>query len=349
MKVLQRVVVLFVVLILLFSLSSLVSAQVEPAGKLKEVLDRGQLICGVNGTVPGFSFLNADTNEMSGFDADFCRALAAALFGEVTADNLQFVNTTTAERFAVLQSGQIDVLIRNTTYTLSRDTDIKAEFGPVTFYDGQGLMVRADLGVSSIDDLDGASICTLTGTTTELNITDAMQSRGLEFELIPFETGADSMSGFEAGRCDVLTSDKSQLAGLRSASSDPSKYVILADTLSKEPLAPLWLEGDTQWGNVVRWVVYATFQAEEFGITQANVADMVANPPNPEVGRFVGLEGGLGGFLGLSDDFAVNVIEAVGNYGEIYERNIVPVGIAREDTPNAQWQNGGLIYAPAWR
>jgi general L-amino acid transport system substrate-binding protein len=349
MKVINRIIVLTVVLVLLFSLSGAVNAQVEPAGKLKEVIDRGKLICGINGTVPGFSYLNPDSGEVSGLDADFCRALAAAIFGEVTADNLQFVNTTTAERFTVLQSGQIDVLIRNTTYTLSRDTDIKAEFGPVIFYDGQGLMVRADLGVASINDLDGASICSLTGTTTELNITDAMQSRGLEFELIPFETGADSMSGFEAGRCDVLTSDKSQLAGLRSGSTDPSKYVILGDTLSKEPLAPVWLEGDAQWGNVVRWVVYATFQAEEFGITQANVADMVTNPPNPEVARFVGIEGGLGGFLGLKDDFAVNIIKAVGNYGEIYDRNIVPIGIAREGTPNAQWTNGGLIYAPAWR
>jgi len=349
MKVINRIIVLSTVLVLLFSLIGVVNAQIEPSGKLKEVLDRGKLICGVNGTVPGFSFLNPDTGEMSGFDADFCRALAAAIFGEVTADNLQFVNTTTAERFTVLQSGQIDVLIRNTTYTLSRDTDIKADFGPVTFYDGQGLMVRADLGVSSINDLDGASICSLTGTTTELNITDAMQSRGLQFELIPFETGADSMSGFEAGRCDVLTSDKSQLAGLRSASTDPSKYVILSDTLSKEPLTPAWLEGDAQWGNVVRWVVYATFQAEEFGINQANVADMVANPPNPEISRFVGKEGGLGGFLGLSDDFAVNIVKAVGNYGEIYDRNITPIGLAREGTPNAQWKNGGLIYAPAWR
>lgn len=349
MKGLKRVIVLSVVLVLLFSLIGVTNAQVEPTGKLKEVLDRGQLICGVNGVVPGFSFLNPDTGEISGFDADFCRALAAAIFGEVTADNLQFVTTTTAERFAVLQSGQIDVLVRNTTDTLSRDTDIRADFGPVTFYDGQGLMVRADLGVSSINDLGGASICTLAGTTTELNITDAMQSRGLEFELIPFETSSDSMVGFEAGRCDVLTSDKSQLAGLRSAANDPSRYVILADTLSKEPLAPAWLEGDAQWGNVVRWVVYATFQAEEFGITQANVAEMVSNPSNPEIARFVGLEGGLGGFLGLSDDFAVNVIEAVGNYGEIYDRNITPIGIAREGTPNAQWQNGGLIYAPAWR
>ncbi|MBI5667818.1 MAG: transporter substrate-binding domain-containing protein [Chloroflexi bacterium] len=308
----RRAWVLLVVLVLLVSVSGLTGAQVEATGKLKEVLDRGKLLCGVNGTVPGFSFLNPDTGEMVGFDADFCRALAAAIFGEA---------------------------------------DLKADFGPVIFYDGQGLMVRTDLGVSSIEDLNGSSICTLAGTTTEVNITDAMTSRGFEFELIPFETSADSMSGFEAGRCDVLTSDKSQLAGLRSAANDPSQYVILNDTLSKEPLAPSWLEGDAQWGNVVRWVVYATFQAEEFGITQANAAEMAANPPNPEIERFVGAEaeGALGGFLGLSPDFAVNVIKAVGNYGEIYERHITPVGIAREGTANAQWRDGGLIFAPAWR
>lgn len=349
MKIWHRGIISFVVLVL--GISSIAGAQVEATGKLKEVLDRGKLLCGVNGTVPGFSFLNPDTGEMVGFDADFCRGLAAAIFGEVTAENLEFVPVTAAERFTALQAGQIDVLIRNTTNTFSRDTDLRADFGPVTFYDGQGLMVRTDLGVSSIEDLNGSSICTLAGTTTELNITDAMTSRNFEFELIPFETSADTMSGFEAGRCDVLTSDKSQLAGLRSAATDPSLYVILNDTLSKEPLAPAWLEGDAQWGNVVRWVVYATFQAEEFGITQANVADMAANPPNPEIARFVGAEteGALGGFLGLSPDFAVNVIEAVGNYGEIYERHITPVGIAREGTANAQWRDGGMIFAPAWR
>lgn len=349
MKVFRVVLVVLLVSVLVASLGGVVSAQIEPTGRLATVLERGRLICGVNGTIPGFSFLNPDTGEMTGFDADFCRVLAAAIFGEVTADNLEFVPLTAAERFAALQTGQVDVLIRNTTWTLSRDTDIRADFGPVIFYDGQGLMVRADLGVSSIDDLNGASICTLTGTTTELNITDAMQSRGFEFELIPFETSADSMAGFEADRCDVLTSDKSQLAGLRSAATDPSLYVILPDTLSREPLAPSWLEGDPLWGNVINWATFATFQAEDFGITQANAEEIAANPGGPEVARFVGAEGGLGGFLGLSDDFAINVIKAVGNYGEIYERNITPIGMDRAGSLNANWIDGGLIYAPAWR
>jgi general L-amino acid transport system substrate-binding protein len=325
-----------------------VFAQAAPEGKLAEVLERGSLVCGVSGTLPAFSFLDPDSNEMTGFDADYCRALAAAIFGEVTSDNLEFVSLTAAERFTALQNGQVDVLFRNTTWTLSRDTDLAGDFGPTTFYDGQGLLVRADLGVSSIEELDGASFCTQTGTTTELNITDAMESRGFDFELIPFETSADSASGYESGRCDVLTSDKSQLAAIRANSADPSAHVLLEDTLSKEPLGPMWLQGDAQWGDVVSWTVYATFQAEEFGLTSENIDDFMGSG-NPEIGRFLGEEGGLGSFLGLSDDFAVNVIHAVGNYSELYDRHIVPLGIGREGTLNASWTEGGLIYAPAWR
>jgi general L-amino acid transport system substrate-binding protein len=340
--------VLLIAVLLTLSITSVASAQ--PAGKLAEVIERGVLNCGINGSLPGFSFLNPDTGEMSGFDADFCRALAAAIFGEATADNIAYIPVPAAERSTAIQSGQIDVLIRNTTSTLTRDTDWQGDFGPVIFYDAQGLMVRADLGVSSIDELDGATICSITGTTTELNITEAMSSRGLAFELVPFEDSAGTLSGFEAGRCDVLTSDKSQLASLRASTADPSLYVILNDSLSKEPLAPLYLEGDADWGNVIRWVVYATFQAEEFGITQATIADAAAAPANPAIARFVGAdESGLGAFLGLSNDFVVNVISTVGNYGEIYERNITPVGIAREGTANALWTEGGLIFAPPWR
>lgn len=323
-------------------------AQAAPEGKLAEVLERGSLACGVSGTLPYFSFLDPDTNEMTGFDADYCRALTAAIFGEVTEDNLEFVSLTAAERFTALQNGQVDVLFRNTTWTFSRDTDLAGDFGPTTYYDGQGLLVRAELGVSSIEELDGASFCTQTGTTTELNITDAMESRGFDFELIPFETSADSASGYESGRCDVLTSDKSQLASIRITSSDPSAHVLLDDTLSKEPLGPMWLQGDAQWGDVVSWTVYATFQAEEFGLTSDNIDDFMGGD-NPEIARFVGEDGGLGSFIGLSDDFAVSVIHAVGNYGELYDRHIVPLGIAREGTLNAQWTDGGLIYAPAWR
>lgn len=326
--------------------------QAEPTGKLAEVLDRGRLICGVSGTLPGFSFVDPDTGEVSGFDADYCRAVAAAIFGEATEDNLEFVPLSAAERFTALQSGDIDVLIRNTTWTFSRDTELNGNFAPTTFYDGQGLMVPVslidELGVSTIEDLDGASICVQAGTTTELNITDAFESRGFEYELIPFETSADSMAGFESGRCDVLTSDKSQLAALRAASADPSAYELLPDTLSKEPLGPMYLQGDAQWGDVITWTVFATIQAEEFGVTSENIDEFMGTE-DPALARFVGEEGSLGSFIGLSDDFAVNVIREVGNYAEIYERNLIPLGIQREGTLNALWTNGGLIYAPAWR
>ncbi|MCB9436953.1 MAG: amino acid ABC transporter substrate-binding protein [Anaerolineales bacterium] len=324
------------------------TAQAEPTGKLAEVLARGSLICGVSGTLPAFSYLDPDTGEVTGFDADYCRAVAAAIFGSVTEDNLVFVPLTAAERFTALQNGEIDVLIRNTTWTFSRDTDLKGEFRAITFYDGQGLLVRADLGVSSIDELNGASFCTQTGTTTEANITEAMAARGFDFELIPFETSADSAAGYESGRCDVLTSDKSQLAAIRANSADPSAHVLLPDTLSKEPLGPMWLQGDDQWGDVVSYTVYATFYAEERGITAENI-DMYMGSDDAEIRRFMGEEGDLGSFLGLSNDFAVNVIKAVGNYGEIYERHIVPLGIVREGTLNMQWRDGGLIYAPPWR
>ncbi len=330
---------------------SVVSAQAEPTGKLAEVLDRGVLNCGVSGTLPGFSFLDQDTGEVSGFDADYCRAVTAAIFGEVTEDNLVFVPLTAAERFAALQNGDIDVLMRNTTWTFSRDTDVGGDFGPTIFYDGQGLMIPVALqseGVNSIEDLDGATICVQAGTTTELNITDAFESRGFEFELIPFETSADSMAGFVDGRCDVLTSDKSQLASLRFSSDDPSLYAVLNDTLSKEPLGPMYLQGDAQWGDVINWTVFATFHAEEFGFTQENI-DSFAGSEDPTIARFTGEAGDLGSFIGLNPTFAADVIRAVGNYGEIYERNVAAVGIEREGTPNASYLNGGLIYAPAWR
>ncbi len=333
---------------LVLSVSGIVGAQAEPTGKLAEVIERGTLNCGVSGTLPGFSFIDPDSGEVSGFDADYCRALTAAIFGEVTEENLEFVPLTAAERFTALQTGQVDVLFRNTTWTFSRDTDLSGDFITVTFYDGQGLMVPLDLGVSSVNDLDGARICTQSGTTTELNISDTMNSLGFDFELVPLETSADSMTAFVEGTCDVLTSDKSQLAALRSSAEDPSLYTILPDTLSKEPLGPMWIEGDGQWGDVITWTVFATFYAEELGVTSENIGDFMGMD-DPNIQRFVGEEGGLGSFIGLSDDFAANVISAVGNYGEIYERHLTPLGITREGSLNASYLNGGLIYAPAWR
>lgn len=328
-------------------------AQAEATGKLAEVIARGSLNCGVSGGLPGFSFLDPNDNSWSGLDVDYCRAIAAAVFGEVTDTNLVLVPLTAAERFPALQAGQVDVLVRNTTWTFSRDTDLQGNFAPTIFYDGQGLLVRADLGVASIEDLNGASICVQTGTTTELNITEAFNARGFDLELIPFEDSAQTITALEAGQCDVLTSDKSQLAGLRSGTADPSLYVILPDTLSKEPLAPMYNQGDDQWANVVDWTVYATFQAEEFGITSANVDEFLATTDS-SIQRFLGVAAAdgspsLGSFIGLNDDFTVSILRAVGNYGEIYDRNIVPIGIPREGSLNASWTAGGLIYAPAWR
>jgi general L-amino acid transport system substrate-binding protein len=349
MKKIARLSALALSLVFLVSLA-LPTVSAQEGSILDEVRARGVLNCGVNGQVPGFSYLDPDSGQMLGFDADFCRAVAAAIFGEVTDSNITFIQLTAQERFTALQNRQVDVLLRNTTWTTQRDGELGIDFGPTTFYDGQGLMTRGDLGVASIMDLAGASICTLTGTTTELNITEAMNSRGLNYELVPFEQSSETIAALEEGRCDALTSDVSQLAGLRTSTADPGAYIILPDVISKEPLGPAYVENDSVWADVVNWTVYATFQAEEFGITQANVDEMLASE-NPAIQRFLGVGENLSGSLiGLDNDFVVNVIHAVGNYGEIFERNVgVNSPLALERGLNAQWTNGGLIYAPAWR
>lgn len=322
----------------------------ESGSILDKVRARGTLNCGVNGQLPGFGYLDSNTGEWSGLDVDFCRAIAAAVFGEVTKDNLTFIPTTAQERFTAVQTGTVDVLLRNATWTLQRDTELGLDMGPVVFYDGQGVMVPASLGAKSIKDLDGASICTLTGTTTELNITETMKALGLKYELVPFEQASQTIGGLEEGRCDVLTSDRSQLASLRTTTADPGKYVILPDVISKEPLSPAYIETDPKWANVVRWTVFATIQAEEYGITQANI-DTFLTTTDPAIQRFLGLSKDASGtLLGLDNGFVVNVIRAVGNYGEIYERNVgpnTPLGLDRG--LNNLWTNGGLMYAPAWR
>jgi len=322
----------------------------DSADLLDQIRERGVLNCGVSGGLPGFSSANPDTGVMEGLDADYCRALAAAIWGEANDSNVNMVELTANERFAALQAGQVDVLNRNTTWTLSRDTENGSDFGPTTFYDGQGLMVRSSLGVSSIDELDGATFCSQTGTTTEKNLADAMAQRGFDYTLVGVEDSTASIAQFEQGACDVLTSDKSQLAGLRSASSDPSSMVILADTLSKEPLGPMYLDNAStiRFGDVVDWTVYATFQAEEFGIDSSNVDSMMGGD-DINIQRFLGEIDGLGTKLGINDSFAADVIRAVGNYGEIYERNVTPIGVPREGSLNAAWFDGGLLYAPAWR
>lgn len=321
---------------------------VMESARLQAVKDRGNVRCGVNQSVPGFGFLSGDT--FSGFDVDFCRALAVAIFNDPTA--VEFRPVTAGERFTALQTNEIDVLIRNTTWTITRDVELGTDFGPTTFYDGQGMMVRRDSGFASLDDMNGATICVLTGTTTELNLADAFAVRGLTYEPLGFETGDETVAAYDEGRCDGLTSDRSQLAGLRTQTTNPADHTILSEVMSKEPLGPVWAQGDQQWGDVVRWVVNGIIIAEEKGITSANVDQMVANPPaDPEVGRLLGLEGEFGALLGLAPDFLVNVIREVGNYGEIYDRNLGPEGtdIPREGSQNALWTQGGQIYAPPWR
>jgi general L-amino acid transport system substrate-binding protein len=315
-------------------------------GRLQAVKSRGKLICGVNGGLPGFSNLEPD-GTFSGFDADFCRVVAAAVFGDPKA--VEFRPLSTQERFTALQSGQIDVLFRNTTYTISRDTTVGLDFGPTIFYDGQGIMVRQDVGATKLEDLSGATICVQSGTTTELNLTDQFRSRNIQFQPVVFEEIDPTYQAYADGRCDAVTSDRSQLIARRTVLPNPAEHVILDATISKEPLGPAVAQGDSQWLDVVRWSVFATIQAEEFGITSQNVGDFL-NSENPDIRRFLGTEGELGQGLGLTNDFAVKIIQNVGNYGEIYTRNLGP------DTPfkldrglNKLWTEGGLMYSPPLR
>ena len=319
-------------------------------GRLADVQARGQLICGVNGALPGFSFLDEATGENTGFDADFCRAVAAAVLGDP--ELVEFRSVATDQRGPLLQSGDIDVLIRNTTWTVSRDTSWGL-FGPTTFYDGQAIMVNSTLltDVTTIDDLAGATVCVQSGTTTELNLTDRL---GDSITPQVFPEIDPTYAAYEEGRCDAVTSDRSQLVARRTAFENPADHLILEEVMSKEPLGPVVPLGDDQWFNIVKWTVYATIQAEEFGITQANVADMAETSENPGVLRLLGqtvpdtdpFDSGLG----LEPEWAVNVITAVGNYGEIYERNLgAGTPFELERGLNSLWTDGGLLYAPPYR
>lgn len=338
----KRILVAAVVLALLipFALTG------QQGNTLATVLARGTLVCGVHGSLPGFGFLDAASGEFSGFDVDYCRAIAAAL-----GVGVEFKPLTAGERFTALQTGQIDVLIRNTTWTLTRDSaEVAANFTPTTFYDGQGFIVRKSDNINSLADLDGATVCVTSGTTTEGNLADAFREAGLSLTTQVFAETPAAFGAFDSGACDAYTSDKSQLASLRTTSQNPADLTILPETISREPLGPLARHGDDQWFDVVKWVVFATFYAEEKGITQANAASFEST--NPEINRFLGKEGGLGAKLGFpTEDWAVKAIAAVGNYGEIYERSLGPSGldIPRAGSLNALAGEGGLIYAPAWR
>lgn len=318
-----------------------------PAGaRLQIVKTRGGLICGINGSLAGFSNLNQSTNQYDGLDADICRAIAAAVLGDANA--IEWRVLSTQNRSVALQSGEIDVLVRNTTWTSSRDAEWGL-FAPTTFFDGQGMMVRRDLGATKLEDLAGASICVQTGTTTELNLADQMRVRNVEFTPVVFEDIDATYAAYEDGRCDAVTSDMSQLAGRRSVLADPDQHMIMDVVMSKEPLGPAVPLGDDQWYNVVKWTVFAVIQAEESGITSQNI-DTFMSSNDPVIRRLLGLEGDLGVKLGLDNDWVVNVIKAVGNYGEIFARNVGPgTPLNLERGLNELWTNGGLMYAPPYR
>lgn len=328
---------------------------VQGGGRLAAVQDAGELVCGVNDGVPGFGFVEED-GSYSGFDIDFCKVIAAAVLGD--AEAVEYVPLSADARFTALQSGEIDVLVRNTTWTSARDGELGSAFTVTTFFDGQGMMVKADSGIESIDDMGGTTVCVLSGTTTELNLASRFNAAGLDYTPLTFDDPEVIQQSFQQGQCQGWTSDKSQLAGVRSAYPEadggPESLVILDETFSKEPLGPLVADGDDEWFDAVNWAVIATIQAEELGIDSTNL-DSFLDSDDPTVQRFLGLESAEDGTvfdpgLGLPTDFAQDVISQVGNYGEIYDRNVGPdTALGLERGPNALWTDGGLLYPPPYR
>jgi len=323
-------------------------------GILQTVLDRGELNCGVKETQPGFGFLSPDGTR-SGNDIEFCRAVAAAVLGN--ANSVVFVPASAQDRFELLASGEIDVLIRTTTWTASRDADLKGDFVTTTFYDGQGMMVRSDSGITTLEDLAGATICVTSGTTTEGNLDDQFTARNIAYTPLSFENDPEIQAAFIEGRCDGWTADKSNLAGQRAqypeSAGGSAALTILGETMSKEPLGPVTPDGDSQWNDVVQWVVFGMIQADEFGITSENVGSHVANPANRNIARLLGV--GFDGNapedfgLGIPVDFMQKVLQQVGNFDEVYQRTLAPIGLLREGSLNASWLNGGAIFAPPMR
>lgn len=321
-------------------------ASVASAATLDDVKAKGFVQCGVSQGLPGFS--NPDSaGNWSGLDVDFCKAVAAAVFGD--AEKAKFTPLSAKERFTALQSGEIDILPRNTTWTMSRDTQLGLDFSVVNYYDGQGFMVRKSMNINSALQLSGASVCTNTGTTTELNVADYFRANKMEYELVAFEKADEVVAAYDAGRCDIYTTDQSGLYAQRLKLTNPDEHIVLPEIISKEPLGPVVRQGDDQWADIIKWTHFAMVTAEELGITQANVDEM-AGSDKPDAKRLLGTEGEFGTPLGIDNKWAYNIIKAVGNYGETFERNVGP------DTPlaisrglNALWSKGGLQYAPPIR
>lgn len=314
---------------------------------LETVKNRGELICGSNTGQAGFGAPDAN-GVWQGFDVGFCRALAAAVLGDPSA--VSFVPLTSQTRFSALASSEVDVLARNTTWTFVRDVDLSLTFVGVNYYDGQGFMVNRELGVSSALELDGATVCIETGTTTELNLADYFRVNGMSYEPVPVDTAAEAQQQYLAAACDVYTTDVSALASSRASFAEPGDHVILPEVISKEPLGPVVRHGDDNWADIVQWTLFALVAAEELGVTSANLEELKAGSNNPEINRLLGVEGGFGEMLGLDNDWAARAIAAVGNYGELFAMTIgdqTPIGLARG--LNAQWTQGGLLYAPPFR
>jgi general L-amino acid transport system substrate-binding protein len=333
-------------LVVTLALAAGFTAQAASAQTLKTVKDRGQLSCGVSQGLPGFSSPD-DKGNWSGIDVDVCRAIAAAIFNDPS--KIKFVPLSAKDRFTALQSGEIDVLSRNTTWTLSRDTSLGANFTGVTYYDGQGFMVKKSLKVNSALELNSASVCVQQGTTTEQNLADYFKGNNMKYEVIAFGTNDEAVKAYESGRCDVFTTDVSGLYADRLKLANVADHVVLPEVISKEPLGPMVRHGDDQWFDVVKWTLYGLVAAEELGMTQKTV-DEIAKSDKPEIKRAVGTDGNLGEQLGLTKDWLVRIVKAVGNYGEMFERNVgsgSKLGIARG--LNNLWSKGGIQYAPPIR
>jgi general L-amino acid transport system substrate-binding protein len=334
------------ILVALLALAAIFNASSGSAQTLKAVKDRGALNCGVSEGLYGFSARDKDGN-WTGFDVEMCHAIAAAIFDDP--GKINYVPLDASRRFEALQSGSIDVLSRNTTWTMSREVDLGLSFAATSYYDGQGFLVRRDLNKETALDLDGTKICVQTGTTTELNLADYFRTNKMRYEVVAASTLESAIKGYDSGQCNVLTADVSALFGIRLALSKPDEQVILPDVISKEPLGPVVRQGDVQWFNIVKWVQFALVNAEEFGVTSKNI-DEALKSENPDVRRLVGAEGNYGERLGLTNDWAARVIRLVGNYGEVFERNVgVGSALAIPRGINQLWSKGGILYAPPIR
>lgn len=328
--------------LLVFSLGML-AVQSASSATLDNVRSKGFVQCGVSQGNPGFSAPDAQGN-WSGIDVDLCRGIAAAALGD--AKRSKFTPLSAKERFTALQSGEVDVLTRNTTWTLVRDTALGLNFTGINYYDGQGFMVRKKLGVKSAKELAGASVCVSIGTTTELNMADYFRANKMNYKPVVFEKADEVIAAYDSGRCDVYTTDRSQLASSRSKLKEPSAHVILPETISKEPLGPVVRHGDDQWFDIVKWTLYAMIEAEEYGVTSKNVEDLRKKSADPVIKRLLGVEGDMGKNLGLTNEWAYEIIKQVGNYGEVFDRHLGPnTAIGLDRALNAQWKDGGILYA----